>query len=64
MNMRFGTWYVRSMYRTGSLRAATEEISKSKLDLVGVHKVRWDGGGTNQQANVHFSMERGMRIMN
>jgi hypothetical protein len=23
-----------------------EEISKYKLDLVGVHEVRWDGGGT------------------
>jgi hypothetical protein len=27
MNMRFGTWNVRSMYRAGSLRAVAEEIS-------------------------------------
>jgi hypothetical protein len=26
MNMRFGTWNVRSMYRAGSLRAVGEEI--------------------------------------
>jgi hypothetical protein len=46
INMRFGTWNVRSMYRAGSLRAVTEEISKYKLDLVGEQEVRWDGGCT------------------
>jgi hypothetical protein len=30
------------MYRAGSLRAAGEEISEYKLDLVGVQEVRWD----------------------
>jgi hypothetical protein len=42
MDMRFGTWNVRSMYRAGSLRAVVEEIKKYKLDLVGVQDVRWD----------------------
>jgi hypothetical protein len=46
MNMSFGTWNVRSMYRAGSLRAVAEEISKYKLHLVGIQEVRWDGGGT------------------
>jgi hypothetical protein len=46
MDMIFGTWNVRSMYREGSLRAVAEEISKYKLHLVGVQEVRWDGGGT------------------
>jgi hypothetical protein len=36
MNMRFGTWNVRSMYRAGPLREVAEEISKYKLDLVGI----------------------------
>jgi hypothetical protein len=36
MDMRFGTWNVRSMYRAGSLKAIEEEISKYKLDLVGI----------------------------
>jgi hypothetical protein len=36
MDMRFGTWNVRSMYRADSLKAVREEISKYKLDLVGV----------------------------
>jgi hypothetical protein len=46
MDMRFGTWNTRSMYRAGSLRVVGEEISKYKLDLVGVQEVRQDGGGT------------------
>jgi hypothetical protein len=45
MNMRFGAWNNRSMYRAGSLRTVVEEISKYKLDLVGVHEVRWDRRG-------------------
>jgi hypothetical protein len=36
--------------------------STNKLDLVGV-QVRWEVA-PNQQANIHFSKERGMRIMN
>jgi hypothetical protein len=46
MDMRFGTWNVRSMYRAGSLRAVAEEISKYKLHLVGEQEVRWGGRGT------------------
>jgi hypothetical protein len=46
MDMRFGTWNVRRMYRAGSLRAVAEVISKYKLDLVGLLELRWDGGGT------------------
>jgi hypothetical protein len=34
------------MYRAGSLRAVAKEITKYQLYLVGVQKVRWDGGGT------------------
>jgi hypothetical protein len=37
MDMRFGTWNVRSLYRAGSLRATVEDISKYNLDFVGVH---------------------------
>jgi mRNA deadenylase 3'-5' endonuclease subunit Ccr4 len=48
MYMSFGTWNVKSKYRAGSLRAVEEEISKYRLDLVGVQEVRWDGGGTER----------------
>jgi hypothetical protein len=36
MDVRFGTWSIRTMYRAGSLRTVAEKISKYKLDLVGV----------------------------
>jgi len=31
--MRFGTWNVKSLYRAGSLTAATGELARYKLDL-------------------------------
>jgi hypothetical protein len=46
MDMRFGTWNVRSLYRLGSLKTVLGELAKNKLDLVGVKEVRWDKGGT------------------
>jgi hypothetical protein len=59
LDMRFGTWDVRSMYRTGSLRAVGEEISKYKLDLVVVQEVRWVGGGTEQACECIFFNGKG-----
>jgi hypothetical protein len=54
MDMRFGTWNVRSLYRAGSLRTVVEEISKYKSDLVGVQEVRWGGGGTEPAGEYTF----------
>jgi hypothetical protein len=54
MNMRFGTWNVRSMYRAGSLRTEAEEISKYELDLV-EQEVRWDRSGTEAAGEYIFS---------
>jgi hypothetical protein len=50
------------MYRAGSLRTVAEEMSKYKLDLV---RVQRSDGAPNQQVTilVHFSIERGMRIV-
>jgi hypothetical protein len=45
MDMRFGTWNVRSLYRSGSLKTVARVLGKYKLDLVGVQEVRWDKGG-------------------
>jgi hypothetical protein len=45
MDMRFGPWNVRSLYRAGSLVAAFKEVSKYKLHFVGVQEVRRGGGG-------------------
>jgi hypothetical protein len=52
------------MYRAGSLRAVAEEISKYKLDKLEYRRSDGMEVALNQQANIHFSMERGMKIMN
>jgi hypothetical protein len=54
MDMRFGTWNVRRMYRAGSLRAVVEEISIYMSDLVGVQEIRWDGGDTKPAGEYTF----------
>jgi hypothetical protein len=59
IDMRFGTWNVRSMFRAGSHRAVGEEISKYKLDLVGVQQVRWDTGGTERAGEYTFLYGKG-----
>jgi hypothetical protein len=59
-----GTWDVRSLYRADSLTSAQKELSKYKLDLVGVHKVRWEVVALNQQENTYSSMEKEMKTMN
>jgi hypothetical protein len=40
MDMRVGVWNIRSLYRTGSIMPVSKELSKYKLDLVGVQDVR------------------------
>jgi hypothetical protein len=42
----------------------SRELSKYKLNLVGVQEVRWEGGGTESAGEYTFSTEREMRIMN
>jgi hypothetical protein len=36
MDMRYGTWNVRSLHRTGALKRVVRELGKYRLDLVGV----------------------------
>jgi hypothetical protein len=64
MDTRLGTWNVGSVYMAGSLRAVAEEIGKFKSDLVGYRRSDWTEVAPNLQANIHFSMERGIRIIN
>jgi hypothetical protein len=58
MNVRFGTWNARSLYRAGSFRTVAKEISKYKLDLVGV-QVRWDRGSTEPAGEYTFFYGKG-----
>jgi hypothetical protein len=54
MDIRLGTWNVRSVYRAGSLVTVSKKLSKYRLDLVRVQKVRWEGGGTEWAGEYTF----------
>ena len=45
MDMRFRTWNVTSLYRTGAVALVAWELAKYRLDIVGVQEVRLDGNG-------------------
>jgi len=57
--MKLGTWNVRSLYRAGSLKASARELWRYKLDVVGVHEVRWDKGGTVGEGDCDFFYGKG-----
>jgi hypothetical protein len=57
MDMRFGTWNVRSLYRASSLMTVAKGLTKHKLDLVGIQGVRWDRGCT-EPADSHNILNR------
>jgi hypothetical protein len=61
MDMRLGTWNVRSLYMAGSLVTGSKELSKYSLDLVGVgvQEVRWEGGGTKPAGEYTFFYGKG-----
>jgi exonuclease III len=59
MDIRFGSWNVRSMYRTGSLSTVAEVISKYKLDLVEIQEVRWNRSGTEPAGEYIFFCGKG-----
>ena len=48
-----------SLYRVGSLTAAARELARYKLDLVDVHKVRWDSGGMVRLGDYNFFYGKG-----
>jgi exonuclease III len=54
MDMRFGTWNVRSLYRAGSQKTVSRGLARYKLDLVGVQEVRQEGGGTEPAGEYIF----------
>jgi hypothetical protein len=46
-------------FRAGSLMTVAKEISKYKLDLVGIQEVRWDRGGTEPAGEYTFFCGKG-----
>ena len=53
---RFGTWNVRSMYRSGLLTTDARELARYRLHLIGVEEVRW---GTVRAGDYTFSYGKG-----
>jgi hypothetical protein len=64
MDMRFDMWNVGSLYRSGSLMTVLKALPEYKLDLVEYRRSDGTEVASNQQVIIHFSVERGMRIMN
>jgi len=62
--MRFCTWNVTSLYRSGSLTTVARELARYKLEYVGVQEVRWDKGGTVRAGYYIFSMEKETKVTN
>jgi hypothetical protein len=58
MDMTFGTWNVRSLYRVGLPNDSFEE-TVHRLDLVGVQEVRWEGSGTVSAGEYTFFYGKG-----
>jgi hypothetical protein len=52
-------WNVRSLYRACSSMRVAKEISKYKLDLVGVQEVIWNRGGTGPTSEYTFFYGKG-----
>jgi len=46
------------------LTTAARELTRYKLDSVGMQEVRWDKGGTGRAGNYIFSMEKETKIIN
>jgi hypothetical protein len=57
--MRFGLWNIRSLYSAGSLVTVSRELTRYKLDLVGVQEVRWEGSGTEPAGEYTFCYVKG-----
>jgi hypothetical protein len=51
--MKFGTWNVRSLNKSDSIRTVAWELPVYELDLVGAQWDRWDTGG-NLRAGVYY----------
>jgi len=53
-DLRFGTWNVGSLYRSGSLTTIARELSRYKSYLVGVQGVRWGKVGHCKSRELYF----------
>jgi hypothetical protein len=56
MDLIFGTWNFRSLYRAGALWSVTSEIEKYRMDLL--KEVKWEGNGYLQSGNYSLFYEQ------
>jgi hypothetical protein len=52
--MRLGIWYMRSLYRPGSLKRVAAELAKQRLDSERVGLVRWNNKGNEKSEKYAF----------
>ena len=66
MDMRFFTWNVRSLYRSGPHSTVARKLARYKLDVAGVQEVRWDKAGAVRRGDyISFLLsERRMKSQN
>jgi hypothetical protein len=57
--MRFGTLNIRSLCRVGTLMTVSRELSRYRLDFLGVQEVRWEGSGTIPAGEYTFFYGKG-----
>jgi len=55
----FGTLYVRSLYRSGSLTTVARELVTYKLEVMGVQEIWWDKGGKVRARDYNFFCGKG-----
>jgi hypothetical protein len=61
--MRFRTWNIRSLHRSGSFATAASELTRYKLGLVGVQEVRRDKWGPVREEDIFLPMEKETTII-
>jgi len=57
--MKFGTWNISSLYRSGSLTTGARELARYKLKLAGVQEVWLDTGSRVRAGNYNFFDRKG-----
>ena len=62
--MRIVTWNVTSLYRTGAVTLVAQELSKYRLDLVGVQEVKLHGNGISPIGDYILYHGKGNKITN
>jgi hypothetical protein len=45
MDIEFGTWNVRTLYKAGSLKSLMHKIQQYQLKVIAIQEIRWFGKG-------------------